>query len=226
MKKRDAIPTAKQTFNLRFPDISPANWIQIYLLPRKVTNDAYGRVFQYKVLNNVLYLNKKLFLSALSETSYSTFCNAENEDTSHLFYDCPQTRGLWLALKNVFDTILPLPDLTTKHALLGFFDHDRENCMIVNHILLIFKIFIYRQRGSGILSIDNLLTKIKDIAILEINVANFDPQNNDWYLQKWRPIFPIIFFSNFTWLKSREMLKKIILVQLYRNCMQTNVIMH
>jgi hypothetical protein len=88
---------------------------------------------------------------------------------------------------------LPLPDLTTKHALLGFFDHDREHCMIVNHVLLIFKIFIYRQRSSGILSIDNLLNKIKDIAILEINVANFDPQNNDWYLQKWRPIFPIIF---------------------------------
>jgi hypothetical protein len=56
------------------------------------------RVFQYKVLNNVLYLNKKLFLFGLSETSNCPFCNAENEDTSHLFYDCPQTRGLWLAL--------------------------------------------------------------------------------------------------------------------------------
>jgi len=165
----------------------------IFIVKRYLLTYAYARIFQYKVLNNVLYLNKKLFLFGLSETSNCPFCNTENEDTSHLFYDCPQTRDLWLALKNAFDTILPLPDLTTKHALLGFFDHDREHCMIVNHVLLIFKIFIYRQRSSGILSIDNLLTKIKDIAILEINVANFYPQNNDWYLQKWRPIFPIIF---------------------------------
>ena len=32
-------------------------WKCIYLLPRRVTSDTNVRVFQYKVLNNVLYFN-------------------------------------------------------------------------------------------------------------------------------------------------------------------------
>ena len=34
------------------------NWKDIYVLPRKVSLDCNVRSFQYKVLNNVLYLNK------------------------------------------------------------------------------------------------------------------------------------------------------------------------
>ena len=61
IRKKDSTPTAKKTYNIKFTDLSAANWIQIYLLPRKITNDAYARVFQYKILNNILYLNKKPF---------------------------------------------------------------------------------------------------------------------------------------------------------------------
>lgn len=38
------------------------HWRNIYLLPCKVTLESGMRVFQNKVLINVLYLNKKLFL--------------------------------------------------------------------------------------------------------------------------------------------------------------------
>ena len=37
------------------------DWKQIYVAPRLVTPDSYSRSFQYKILNNVPYLNKKLF---------------------------------------------------------------------------------------------------------------------------------------------------------------------
>ena len=37
------------------------DWNQIYILPRLVTLDSYSRSFQYKILNNILYLYKKLF---------------------------------------------------------------------------------------------------------------------------------------------------------------------
>ena len=151
---------------------------------KRQANDAYARVFQYKILNNILYLNKKLFLFGLSDTSNCPFCNTENEDTVHLFHACTQTTALWHALKNALIDVLPLPDLSAKYSVLGFFDHARENCVLVNHLLLIYKIFVYRQRSSGFLSFDTLLNKIKDIAILEINVSKFSPQTNDRYLQK------------------------------------------
>ena len=36
-------------------------WKSIYLLPRMVTVDTKLRVFQYKILNNILFVNKMLF---------------------------------------------------------------------------------------------------------------------------------------------------------------------
>ena len=35
------------------------DWTAIYTLPRLITNNTYMRSFQYKILNNVLFLNKK-----------------------------------------------------------------------------------------------------------------------------------------------------------------------
>ena len=35
-------------------------WSKIYILPRIVTTDSRIRIFQYKILLNALYLNKKL----------------------------------------------------------------------------------------------------------------------------------------------------------------------
>ena len=39
------------------------NWKEIYILPRKVSTDTNLRMFQYKILNNILFLNRLLFKS-------------------------------------------------------------------------------------------------------------------------------------------------------------------
>ena len=49
------------------------NWKKIYTLPRKITHDSYSRIFQCKVLNNILYLNKHLHQSKIVSTP-STLC--------------------------------------------------------------------------------------------------------------------------------------------------------
>ena len=54
-------PTSQIYFEKHFNDCV-LDWKYIYVLPRIVTSDPYTRYFQYKVLNNVLYLNEKLFL--------------------------------------------------------------------------------------------------------------------------------------------------------------------
>ena len=61
-------------------------WKDIYTLPSKVTTNAYIRLFQYKILNNVLYLNKKLHTLGLSNTQLCSFCRMEEETISNLFY--------------------------------------------------------------------------------------------------------------------------------------------
>ena len=41
-------------------NVEISHWKEIYILPRKITHDSYPRIFQYKILNNILYLNKHL----------------------------------------------------------------------------------------------------------------------------------------------------------------------
>ena len=53
-------PTSQTYFENLFPNFK-RDWKSIYLLPRRVTLDTNLRMFQYKLLNNVLYLNNMLF---------------------------------------------------------------------------------------------------------------------------------------------------------------------
>ena len=43
-------------------------WDEIYLLTRKVTYNTYLRCYQYKILNNILYLNNKLYTFNLTNS--------------------------------------------------------------------------------------------------------------------------------------------------------------
>ena len=47
------IPTSQNYYNIKFNDHN-LDWKSIYLLPRKVTLDSHTRIFQYKILNNIL----------------------------------------------------------------------------------------------------------------------------------------------------------------------------
>ena len=50
-------------------------------MSRRVTIDTNLRIFQYKILNNVLYLNEKLFKFKIVSSPLCSFCNSENEIT-------------------------------------------------------------------------------------------------------------------------------------------------
>ena len=103
-------PTSEIVFEKHFNDCI-LDWNYIYILPRIVTSDPYTRYFQYKVLNNALYLNEKLFIFGISESSRCYFCNQSNEKTEHLLCNCFVAK----ALQNGF-----LNDLTTQAAFLTF----------------------------------------------------------------------------------------------------------
>ena len=61
------------------------NWKLIYKLPRIVTYDAKIRIFQYKLSNNVLYLNKKRFYFGTIPQPKCSICNLYDETPQHLF---------------------------------------------------------------------------------------------------------------------------------------------
>ena len=66
------IPTSRTYFEKIFP-LYNFQWEDIYTLPRKVTMNGYLRSFQYKILNNILYLSKRLHTFGLLNTQLCFF---------------------------------------------------------------------------------------------------------------------------------------------------------
>ena len=59
IKNAEHQPASQIYFGTLFSN-EPLDWNIIYILPRNVTISVFVRNFQYKMLNNILYLNKKL----------------------------------------------------------------------------------------------------------------------------------------------------------------------
>ena len=153
-----------------------------------MTQNAYYRIFQYKILNNILFLNKKLYLFGLSETSLCSYCENVDEDIGHLFYACQSTMNLWSQLKILLEPYITLPILNAKNALLGFYDDELDHSYLINHILLIFKIYVYSTRIRKVLSINDLKEKILEIARLEISPISIDANILSIRADKWEPL--------------------------------------
>ena len=119
------------------------DWKYIYVLPRIVTSDPYTRYFQYKVLNNVLYLNEKLFFFDISETSQCSFCNQNNETIEHFFCHCFVAKALWNGLNTFFENHLSSYNLSPQAAFFGFTEKHLDDTILQYHLLLVFKIYLY-----------------------------------------------------------------------------------
>jgi hypothetical protein len=187
IRKRAHTPTSQLYYIAKFPSFEN-NWLKIYSLPRRITKNAYDRVFQYKILNNVLYLNKKLFLFGKSDTSLCSFCENAEEDMTHLFSACPRILALWIRLQTAIAPNIILRDLNAEFALVGFYEAPREHFNLVNHILLLFKLYIYQSRNSKTISLIGMIGKISEIAKLECSLAAPGSASFAFYENKWRPI--------------------------------------
>ena len=106
------------------------NCKEIYILPGKVSLDCNVRSFQYKVLNNDLYLNKKLFIFGKLLSSLYSFCKQADEILLHFFYKCNITKELWNGLDLFFNDCLHLPQLSPQTTFFGFFDTYSNNLIL------------------------------------------------------------------------------------------------
>ena len=94
-------PSSNVFFDNIFPNIK-FDWRKIYILPRITTIDTYLRSFQYKILNNILFLKKKLFVFWMKNTPLCSFRNKEEETQFHVFSECTSVIYLWQQLATFF----------------------------------------------------------------------------------------------------------------------------
>ena len=89
----DHQPTSQKYFDNLFPNVE-LPWKKIYLAARKATANSHLRCFIYKIINNVLYLNKRLFQFSKTQSPLCSFCHTEAETTLHVFHKCYVTKIL------------------------------------------------------------------------------------------------------------------------------------
>ena len=115
-------PFSQMYFDNLFQSNFSACWDQIYILPRKVTVYSCMRYFQYKIINNILFLNEKLYIFGVIETPLCLFCHAKKETTFHIFFEYCKTQPLWEELRKYFHVYFSLLILSPQTALFGFLD--------------------------------------------------------------------------------------------------------
>ena len=92
------------------------------------------------------------------------------------------SKKLWYDLKLHLSHVM-IPTLTLQSALLGFLQK-MPHYELINHLLLIFKIYVYNSRQTKKVSIRGLFSAIKKICDLEIKTQEFN-RSDLYYEDKW-----------------------------------------
>ena len=166
-------PTCQSYHEKSFVDYD-FNWKLINGIHHIAKLETKIRIFQYKLLNNVLYLNKNLFQFGIISQSKCSFCELYDETPLHIFYKCTYVQNWWNQLRLYLLGKVALPALNPQSAIFGFTDVSHHNFLLVNHLLLIFKYDIYNSRVNNSLSFQSLKCVISQAKYIEETISNND----------------------------------------------------
>ena len=88
-------------------------------------------------------------------------------------------------LNTFFENHLSLYNLTPQADFFGFTEKDLDDTILQNHLLLVFKIYLYKSRSYGFVCLKSLLLEIKKINRLEKKIAEANANKHKSYLLKW-----------------------------------------
>ena len=93
-------PTIQTYFEKKFQN-PELEWEDIYTLPRRVTINTNLRIFQYKLLHNVLYLNEMLYKFGKNVSHFVLFAR-KNLKAKFTFFILAQRQTLCLDAATTF----------------------------------------------------------------------------------------------------------------------------
>ena len=164
-------PTARLKYNSLFID-QILDWKQIYLIPHKVTLDVRTRMFQFKLLNRIIYTNTLLNKMKITDSSLCTFCGEYEESLEHLLLHCQFNKDFWMhTITWVTKSNITIAGLTDSETMLGY-TKERSQWTLLNHILIVGKQVIYSNRLRKTKPLlPQLIAKLKYIERIEYLIA-------------------------------------------------------
>ena len=179
VKRIQISPTAQSKFNSLYNISGITDWKNIYQLPGPVTVNTRTTVFQYKIINRILYTNSV-------PSPMHTFCGDHKETLEHLLVSCAYSKIFWLPVISwLITNNMKIEKLDEVTILFGIFNNNIQNCLL-NHLINFGKYNIYLCRGKNIKpSLPLLKAKITETRKLEFSIAKKNKKESIHY-KKWQ----------------------------------------
>ena len=190
-KRKQVPPSAQKKMNEKFPELQ-VSWKEIYSLPFVVTIETKIREFQYKILNNIVFTNEKLFRLKMIDSSLYVFCKGEVESLEHLLFFCEVTKMFWRAFCTwLAECKIRIESLNISDVLFGVYKKG-EDFKILNHLILSAKFYIYKCKLSGVNpSLQVFKVKTKVVHQIERKIAAKRDKLKK-HNEKWRKLEPCV----------------------------------
>ena len=85
-------------------------------------------------------------------------CKLHDETLILLFSSCIQVISLWIEIKLFFSEYIQLTLLSLQIATFGLVKGNDKSFLIQNMVLMVFKLYVYKSRVSGILNFSTFHT--------------------------------------------------------------------
>ena len=104
-------------------------------------------MFQFKILNDILFTNSRLAKIGLLQSDLCTFCNTGAETNDHLFFYCVYSRAFWEEFESYWISIAKDQRKLELKAILV--DVTDTKCPLFNHSIVLGKLPLWNCRRSN-----------------------------------------------------------------------------
>ena len=175
-------PPTSQPYFKKVLGFGKVEWEKVYMLPRILTIESSLCSFQYKILNNILYLNERLSKFNIVDSPLCSLCGAYNRSIKHLFWTYTVTQRLWDQLRSWLYEVISFPILELKTVILGLPSKTTSNYILINHIILLFKHFTFLKRKERKhIGFNGLKVFIKNVENTENQIALHEQKEDIHY---------------------------------------------
>jgi len=116
-----------------------------FVLAKSVALETFVQCFQFKILNDILFLNTRLPKIGI-QSDLCTFCQTSRETLEHFFYRCSFSTEFWTKSENFWLTVTREQiKLEYINIILGILDQ-RSN--LLNCFIILGKIYLWNCRKN------------------------------------------------------------------------------
>ena len=157
----------------------------MFSIQYNAASETYVWSFQYKILNNILFTNTKLFKIGLSESEKCSFCTFYKEDVYHLFYGCSYSRTFWNRFCDWWTSFQGENlSLSLKDVIVGILNRND----LLNYLIILRKLCLWECRRKKSLPKFNIFLQIVQAKQeTEKRIASKNMRLQDFW-KRWEPL--------------------------------------